>query len=580
MTRIFISYAAAQADVAVQLYDKLTAAGYEAWVFAVHGDSNTNTDDVMQGCDMQVVIMDSKATTSPNVRIEIKRFHTAGKPIIPLMLEPLMLPDEIDSALAVYNMDDLDDTAARLIDQIEKVLADRAENIPTGMILLSYPRSQAEFAAKLNRALEAAGYNTWFYADDYDPRRNRDDQIPEVIQQAAMQIVVVTRRTVDLYGGMRMEFEAMAIMGKPIIPVMLYPIVLPKELRKVAAVDFTGNFDTGMMNLKRTVDAVLQPATEDTSGKRVIVAYHDLTAEGVLGPSNAARTITDYLNQQQYEAEAVDFSGASFDYAMQRKLDTANTLIVVLSVASASFLANADDTLHQSLSYVTETHASKTRLAVKISRDFTLSNPALEKHAQTLMRLLPRAATYIPPVYLPPENAEKPLARLLEQLEDDTTGKKSPVAAPEAPVVPTPEPGIPPLKGGLTHHIFLSYKRMDGETMRRVRDDLRKQGFVVWTDELIEKGTPQWQREIERAIRNTATLVCLLSPEAAQSDYVREELAAAKMFRKPIFMAIIRGTREECFIYGFVNAQSTDLRTAETYTKEFPLLAAAIKRRL
>ncbi|MEL6272902.1 MAG: toll/interleukin-1 receptor domain-containing protein, partial [Chloroflexota bacterium] len=110
--------------------------------------------------------------------------------------------------------------------------------------------------------------------------------------------------------------------------------------------------------------------------------------------------------------------------------------------------------------------------------------------------------------------------------------------------------------------------------------DLRKQGFVVWTDELIEKGTPQWQREIEQAIRGTATLVCLLSPEAAQSDYVREELAAAKMFKKPIFMAIIRGTREECFIYGFVNAQSTDLRTAETYAKEFPLLAQAIKRRL
>ena len=75
--------------------------------------------------------------------------------------------------------------------------------------------------------------------------------------------------------------------------------------------------------------------------------------------------------------------------------------------------------------------------------------------------------------------------------------------------------------------------------------------------------------------------MCLLSPEAAQSDYVREELAAAKMFKKPIFMALIRGTREAMLSFtAFVNAQSTDLRTPETYSKEFPLLAAAIKKRI
>lgn len=40
--------------------------------------------------------------------------------------------------------------------------------------------------------------------------------------------------------------------------------------------------------------------------------------------------------------------------------------------------------------------------------------------------------------------------------------------------------------------IFLSYSHIDTKMMRRLRNDLRSIGLIVWTDEKIEPGTPHW----------------------------------------------------------------------------------------
>jgi hypothetical protein len=40
--------------------------------------------------------------------------------------------------------------------------------------------------------------------------------------------------------------------------------------------------------------------------------------------------------------------------------------------------------------------------------------------------------------------------------------------------------------------IFLSYSRRDGDLMHRLRDDVRRHGFTVWTDEGLVPGTQSW----------------------------------------------------------------------------------------
>ena len=93
-----------------------------------------------------------------------------------------------------------------------------------------------------------------------------------------------------------------------------------------------------------------------------------------------------------------------------------------------------------------------------------------------------------------------------------------------------------------SHHVFLSYSRRDAETMHRVRDDLRAEGLIVWTDETgLEPGTPSWTKAIQQAIRVAGCMVVLLSPDAAESDWVDRETASAEELKLRIFPVLIRG---------------------------------------
>lgn len=133
---------------------------------------------------------------------------------------------------------------------------------------------------------------------------------------------------------------------------------------------------------------------------------------------------------------------------------------------------------------------------------------------------------------------------------------------------------------GLKHHIFLSYKREDADIMQRVKAFFTTQNLSVWTDERIQKGTPQWQRAIEDAIKHTGVLVCLLSPEAAQSRYVRGEIDIASLLQKPLYFVLVRGSREECIIYPYTSHQMADIREAQRFQPELLDLAAIIRERL
>jgi formylglycine-generating enzyme required for sulfatase activity len=109
-------------------------------------------------------------------------------------------------------------------------------------------------------------------------------------------------------------------------------------------------------------------------------------------------------------------------------------------------------------------------------------------------------------------------------------------------------------------HIFLSYSRKDASLMARMRTDLRAEGLEVWTDEGIKPGTPSWKRAIEDAIRNAGCLICILSPDAAQSRWVREELDFAEARGKQIFLVMARGNEDDAVPFGFSTHQWVDIR--------------------
>jgi hypothetical protein len=111
------------------------------------------------------------------------------------------------------------------------------------------------------------------------------------------------------------------------------------------------------------------------------------------------------------------------------------------------------------------------------------------------------------------------------------------------------------------HQVFISYSRKDTLIMQRLRDDLRASELSVWVDEDgLEPGTPDWESAVSKAIRGTACVVVLLSPDAEQSTWVARELAMAEMLDKRIFPILARGAEKDAIPFRLMSHQWLDAR--------------------
>lgn len=113
--------------------------------------------------------------------------------------------------------------------------------------------------------------------------------------------------------------------------------------------------------------------------------------------------------------------------------------------------------------------------------------------------------------------------------------------------------------------VFLSYSRKDASTMRRLRADLRAEGFTVWTDESLTLGTPSWLEAVEHAIRTALCVIVLLTPDAKKSEWVERELSMAKLHRKQIIPLLSKGEERSALPLLLANAQYADIRTETNY---------------
>jgi hypothetical protein len=125
-------------------------------------------------------------------------------------------------------------------------------------------------------------------------------------------------------------------------------------------------------------------------------------------------------------------------------------------------------------------------------------------------------------------------------------------------------------------YFFMSYSREDTAKQRRIVRELRERGINVWVDiENLTPGTPTWEREVERAIRNATGLIVLLSPESNNSEWVRREIGFGEQHRKRIFPVLIEGDDDTSTPLRLVSHQRVDLR--RHFEQGLDQLADAIK---
>jgi formylglycine-generating enzyme required for sulfatase activity len=115
-----------------------------------------------------------------------------------------------------------------------------------------------------------------------------------------------------------------------------------------------------------------------------------------------------------------------------------------------------------------------------------------------------------------------------------------------------------------TGHIFISYERNDQAYTRKLRDSLRQRGFDVWVDERIDSGD-RWLRTIERAVRDSAAVVVVMTPEARDSEWVEAEILLAQDEGKPIFPLLLRGK----VFFSLVTKQYTNVTDGQMPPDDF-----------
>lgn len=118
----------------------------------------------------------------------------------------------------------------------------------------------------------------------------------------------------------------------------------------------------------------------------------------------------------------------------------------------------------------------------------------------------------------------------------------------------------------MPNDIFISYSRRDQEFVTRLATDLDAHVAGVWFDQSAIQVGENWHDEIMEGIQDCTAFILVLSPDAAESRYVREEVHKAVELGKPIFPILYRPGKWTDEIASLVEkVQILDLRSG-SYT--------------
>ena len=82
--------------------------------------------------------------------------------------------------------------------------------------------------------------------------------------------------------------------------------------------------------------------------------------------------------------------------------------------------------------------------------------------------------------------------------------------------------------------IFISYSHKDKTFVKKLAENLAKDGNRIWWDFDALKGGDDWQKEIEKGITQSKHFLVVLTPDAMESEWVANEIAYAQSKGKRI----------------------------------------------
>ncbi len=123
--------------------------------------------------------------------------------------------------------------------------------------------------------------------------------------------------------------------------------------------------------------------------------------------------------------------------------------------------------------------------------------------------------------------------------------------------------------------IFLSYAHKNAEDAKKLRAKLEERDYDVWIDKRI-RGGDDWRQEIDEALETITDLVVLLTPESADSEWVTQEVHAAKYTDKKIHPILVKEFENRAYPLWAQDIQHYDFCN-QPYQKAFEELCATLK---
>jgi len=88
--------------------------------------------------------------------------------------------------------------------------------------------------------------------------------------------------------------------------------------------------------------------------------------------------------------------------------------------------------------------------------------------------------------------------------------------------------------------VFICYARVDQAFALPLAEHLKARGVDVWVDQEQNKISDDWDRDIDRALRECSHLLIVLSPASVDSREVRGELRTALDLGKPVLPVLYK----------------------------------------
>jgi uncharacterized protein YegL len=87
---------------------------------------------------------------------------------------------------------------------------------------------------------------------------------------------------------------------------------------------------------------------------------------------------------------------------------------------------------------------------------------------------------------------------------------------------------------------FISYPRKNAEFALKLARELKSAGFDVWFDQLDIPAGARWDDEVQKALADCGIFVVILTPEAIESENVKDEIGYAIDSRKRILPVLLK----------------------------------------